>query len=47
MDFILDFAKEEVKILQITDMQVIDSSQQRYEDRLCKAEYLKWLPDTK
>ena len=47
MDFTLNFTKENIKILQITDMQVIDSSQQRYEGRLCHAEYLKWLPDTK
>ncbi len=47
MDFVLDFSHENVKILQITDMQVIDSAQQRYEGRLCDEEYRKWLPDTK
>lgn len=47
MDFNLNFTKEEIKILQITDMQVIDSSQQRTPDRLREEEYLKWLPETK
>ena len=47
MDFTLNFEKDEIKILQITDMQVIDSSQQRMPDRLCEKEYLKWLPETK
>ncbi len=47
MDFTLNFEKDEIKILQLTDMQVIDSSQQRAPDRLCESEYLKWLPETK
>ncbi len=47
MDFTLDFKKDEIRILQITDMQVIDSSQQRSHDRLREDEYLKWLPETK
>lgn len=47
MDFTLDFKKDEIRILQITDMQVIDSSQQRYPGRLREEEYLKWLPETK
>ena len=47
MDFTLQFPDRDIKILQITDMQVIDSSQQRYPDRLRQEEYEKWLPETK
>lgn len=47
MDFTLQFPDRDIKILQITDMQVIDSSQQRYPDRLRQDEYEKWLPETK
>ena len=47
MDFTLQFPDGDIKILQITDMQVIDSSQQRYPDRLRQEEYEKWLPETK
>lgn len=52
MNFKTDFNVEvshegEIKILQITDMQVIDSSQERRPDRLVKAEYEAWLPENK
>ena len=47
MDFTLQFPDRDIKILQITDMQVIDSSQQRYPDRLRQEEYEKWMPETK
>jgi len=47
MDFTLEFPDRDIKILQITDMQVIDSSQQRSPDRLRQEEYEKWLPETK
>lgn len=46
MDFKLNVDRDEIRILQLTDMQVIDSSQQRSPTRLCEAEYLKWLPET-
>ena len=35
----------EVRILQLTDIQIIDSDQMRVPDRLCTRERLKWTPD--
>ena len=35
----------DIKILQLTDLQVIDSSQCRYSDRLCKEEFERWRPE--
>lgn len=35
----------EVRILQLTDIQIIDSDQMRRPDRLCTRERLKWTPD--
>ena len=44
-DFVLDFPEgKEIKILQVTDTQVIDSSQCRYPTRLCEREATLWLP---
>ena len=44
-DFIVEFpAGKEIKILQVTDTQIIDSSQCRYPTRLCEREMELWLP---
>ena len=44
-DFILDFPEgKEIKILQVTDTQIIDSSQCRYPARLCEREMALWVP---
>lgn len=46
LDFVLDFnADRNIKVLQITDTQIIDSSQQRSEGRLQPAAAEKWKPD--
>lgn len=45
MDFIIQTKKEKFKILQITDVQIIDSAQCRTFDRLSAAEKEKWLPE--
>lgn len=45
LDYILDFdTDEDIKVLQLTDTQVIDSHQCRTEDRLKIDEYEKWEP---
>ena len=47
-DFVVGLPKErenDVKILQITDMQVIDSSQRRYPDRIRPDEIAAWAPE--
>jgi len=46
-DFVIDFPveKEKIKLLQITDMQIIDSSQMRTPDRLCPQEIEAWKPE--
>ena len=49
-DFVLELGKErkndEIHILQLTDMQIIDSSQQRIERRLRHDEIAAWGRDT-
>lgn len=45
MDFIIKARGEKFKILQMTDMQIIDSKQCRRPDRLCAAEQEKWIPE--
>ena len=46
VDFVLEVeAGREVKILQLTDIQIIDSSQQRYEGRLHEWSIEPWAPD--
>lgn len=47
-DFVVDFPadKEKIKLLQITDMQIIDSSQMRTPDRLCAEEIEAWKPES-
>ena len=48
MDFEIDIKHDgEIKILQITDMQVIDASQQRYEGRLPNDQPIRWAENTK
>lgn len=37
--------KGEVRILQLTDVQIIDSDQMRFPERLCTRERLKWTPE--
>ena len=45
-DFILDFpAGKEIRILQVTDTQIIDSSQCRYEGRLQALQMELWRPE--
>ena len=47
-DFVVKLPKErqdDVKILQITDMQAIDSSQRRYPDRIRPDEIAAWAPE--
>ena len=44
-DFVVEAKGERLKILQITDTQVIDSTQQRAPDRLRPDEYYAWLPE--
>ncbi len=45
-DYVLDFDSDrEFKILQITDTQIIDSSQRRYEKRLSQGEITKYAPE--
>lgn len=45
-DFTLDFpVGKEIRILQVTDTQIIDSSQCRYPTRLCETERLLWTPE--
>jgi len=45
-DFTLDFPEgKEIRILQVTDTQIIDSSQCRYEGRLCEREMDLWRPE--
>ncbi|MBQ6825451.1 MAG: hypothetical protein IJP34_02175 [Clostridia bacterium] len=43
-DFVLDFDKDisEIKLLQLTDMQIIDASQRRTSDRLRPDEIKAW-----
>ena len=43
--FFLTVPSGEVRILQLTDIQIIDSDQMRTPDRLCEAERLKWVAD--
>ena len=38
-------ADEDLRVLQLTDMQIIDSSQLRRPDRLCQRELENWSPD--
>lgn len=46
MDFNIDIKHDgDIRILQITDMQVIDAHQQRYSGRLTPASALDWVPD--
>lgn len=45
MDFIVTQKSDELRILQLTDMQVIDSTQKRFADRLGDEETEKWKPE--
>ena len=46
MDFRIDVNhSNEIKILQLTDMQIIDATQQRYEGRLTPSAIEKWIPE--
>ena len=45
MDFIIKARGEKFKILQIPDMQIIDTKQCGRPDRLCAAEQEKWIPE--
>lgn len=46
LDFVLDFDTDrEIKVLQITDTQIIDSAQQRSEGRLSAGETTTWAPE--
>lgn len=46
MNFRIDVNhNNEIKILQITDMQIIDATQQRYEGRLSQSAIEKWIPE--
>jgi 3',5'-cyclic AMP phosphodiesterase CpdA len=46
MNFRLDIPRDgEIRVLQLTDMQTIDSSQCRDPNRLCEAEMKRWTPD--
>ena len=46
VDFVLDVPSgRQVKILQITDVQIIDSSQRRYEGRLSSSSVITWAPE--
>lgn len=45
-DFTLKMPKKGyLSVLQVTDTQIIDSSQRRYPDRICQEEIDKWQPD--
>ena len=43
--FFLTVPRGEVRILQLTDIQIIDSDQMRTPDRLVEAVRLKWTAD--
>ena len=45
IDFLITQKGEKLRVLQLTDMQVIDSSQKRFPDRLSEAETEKWKPE--
>lgn len=46
MNFRIDVNhNKEIKILQLTDMQIIDATQQRYEGRLTPSAIAKWIPE--
>ena len=46
IDFIIDVEEEnEVRVLQLTDTQIIDASQRRYETRLNEKERVLWAPE--
>ena len=45
IDFFITQKGENLRILQLTDMQVIDSSQKRFPERLGEAETKKWEPE--
>lgn len=46
LDFVLDFDLDrDIKILQITDTQIIDSAQRRYDERLTAEEIRIWATD--
>lgn len=48
MDFVIDINKNrDIKILQLTDMQIIDATQRRYEDRLCAKDIAAFDPANK
>ena len=45
-DFTLNIDREgEIRILQLTDMQVIDAKQMRYPERLGGASLVNWVPE--
>lgn len=46
LDYVLEFEEErDIRILQLTDTQTIDSSQRRTPDRICDEEINKWVPE--
>lgn len=46
LDFVLDFDTDrEIKVLQITDTQIIDAAQRRTENRLSESEKVAWDPE--
>lgn len=46
VDFVVDVEEgREIRVLQLTDPQIIDSSQQRYEGRLSASETSRWASD--
>ena len=45
-DFTLNIDREgEIRILQLTDMQVIDAKQMRFPERLGGSSLLNWVPE--
>lgn len=44
--FFVEIGKRNLKILQLTDTQVIDSSQSRFEGRLGRSEFEMWRPES-
>lgn len=46
LDFVLDFdTNRDIKVLQITDTQIIDAEQRRTEERLSAGEKTEWAPE--
>lgn len=48
LDYVMDFSfstDREIRILQLTDTQIVDATQQRYEGRLDSASAALWIPE--